>query len=297
MWKKKFCVMMLASVAALACGDDDSGADPTSGGKGTAAFTTWGEEYIEEGIPAGGEEGLVDGWSVKFSKFLVVIGNITVADAGGKEAARMSGSRLIDHVKKGQKVVISFPELPAQAYEKVGYEILPADAQTELLGADAADKDFMVQNKYALYVEGTATKDQVSKTFKWGFSQTTRYIDCKAEQDGKETVGIVVTSGGTDTTELTIHGDHFFYDRLQANPTGKIPTNLRFEAIARADDEGDGNKDGVVTLDELAKAPIDLAAGYDPSGFSVANMKEFLSELTRTVGHFRGEGECTVVRQ
>jgi hypothetical protein len=295
MWKKKCSVMMLASVAALACGDDDGGgANPSSGGKGTAAFTTWGEEYIEEGIPAG-EEGLVDGWSVKFSKFLVVIGNITVADAGGKEAARMSGSRLIDHVKKGPKALISFPDLPAQAYEKVGYEILPADAATELLGADAADKDFMVQNKYAIYVEGTATKAPASKTFKWGFSQKTRYVDCKAEQDGKETVGIVVTQGGTDTTELTIHGDHFFYDRLQADPTGKIPTNLRFEAIARADDEGD--KNGEVTLDELAKASIDLAAGYDPSGFSVTTMKEFLSELTRTVGHFRGEGECTVVRQ
>jgi hypothetical protein len=292
MWKNKLSVMMLASVAALACGDD-SGADPTSGGKGTAAFTTWGEEYIEEGIPAG-EEGFVDGWSVKFSKFLVVIGNITVADASGKEAARMSGSRLIDHVKKGQKALISFPDLPAQAYEKVGYEILPADAQTELLGADASDKDFMVQGGLSVYVEGTATKAQASKTFAWGFSKKTRYVECKAEQDGKETLGVVVTRGGTDTSELTIHGDHFFYDRLQADPTGKIPTNLRFEALARADDEGD--KDGKITLDELAKAPIDLATGYDPSGFSVTNMKEFVTELTRTLGHFRGEGECTVVR-
>ncbi|MCS6901431.1 MAG: hypothetical protein RMJ98_16030 [Myxococcales bacterium] len=295
MWKKELSVMILVALGSVACGEEDGGgADPNSAGKGTATFTTWGEEYIEEGIPAGGEGGFVDGWSVKFSKFLVVLGHVTVADGSGKEAAKMTGSRLVDHVKKGKKSLVSFPDLPAGAYEKVSYEILPADAQTELLGVDAADKDFMIENNYSVYVEGTATKEQSNKTFKWGFSQRTRYIECKAEQDGKETLGIVITSGGTDTSELTIHGDHFFYDRLQADPTGQIPTNLRFEALARADEEGD--KNGEVTLDELTKAPIDLIAGYDPSGFSVTNMREFVTELTRTLGHFRGEGECTIVR-
>lgn len=303
--KKLISALFLAGItalAAVACSEEDS-ADPTSaGGKGAVTFTSWGEEYIEDQIPAASEDGLVDGWTVKFSKFLVVIGNVSVADAGGKEAARLGGTKLVDHVQKGKKTLISFPDLPAQAYEKVGFQILPANAQTEVVGAAAADKDFMVQNGYALYIEGSATKDiegspttgQVTKTFKWGFSATTTYTDCKAEQGGKETPGIVITSGGTDTTELTIHGDHFFYDRLQGDPTGQIPTNLRFEAVAKADDDGD--KNGEITLDELAQAPIDLKL-YDPSGFSVANMKELITALTRTVGHFRGEGECTATRQ
>lgn len=296
-FKNLFPVLVLTGItalAALACSDEDS-ADPTSaGGKGAVTFTSWGEGYIEDQIPAASEDGLVDGWTVKFSKFLVVIGNISVADAAGKEAARLSGTKLVDHVQKGQKTLISFPELPAQAYEKVGFEILPANAQTEVVGAAAADKDFMVQNGYALYIEGSATREQVTKTFKWGFSTTTIYTDCKAEQGGKETPGIVITSGGTDTTELTIHGDHFFYDRLQADPTGQIPTNLRFEAIAKADEDGD--KNGEISLDELAQAPIDLKL-YDPSGFSVTNMKDLITALTRTVGHFRGEGECIATRK
>lgn len=279
-------IALLTALSAAAC------SDPTgSGGEGNAVFTSWGEEFIEEQIPAGGDGGFVDGWTVKYSKFLVVIGGVSVADLGGKEAARMEGTRLVNHVNKGVKTLVTFTDLSAQAYERVGYEIVPATAQTEPVNADAADRDFMASNGYAVYVEGTATKDQVSKTFKWGFTQTTKYVECKAEQGGKEVEGIIVTNGGTDTSELTIHGDHFFYDRLQADPTGAIPTNLRFEAVARADDDGD--KNGEVTLDELAKAPLDLKTGYDPSGLDASNMKEFITQLSRTVGHFRGEGECS----
>ncbi len=294
MLKKLISALLFPALLALApagCGEDD--ADPVaSGGKGSAVFTSWGEEFIEDQIPAGGEGGLVDGWTVKYSKFLVVIGGVAVADASGKEVARMSGTKLVDHVKKGVKTVVSFPDLPAQAYENVSYEILPADAQTELLEAAAEDKELMVTNGYSVYVEGSATKEGATKTFKWGFTRKTRYLNCKSEQGGKETDGIIITNGGSDTSELTIHGDHFFYDRLQADPEGKIPTNLRFEVMAKADDQG--NKDGEVTLDELEKTPIDLSLGYDPSGFNVVNMKDFVSRLSRTTGHFRGEGECSV---
>ena len=290
---KKIAIPALAlCLSLLACGDDASSDPTTAGGKGSATFTTWGEGFIEDQIPAGGDGGLVDGWSVKYSRFLVVIGNISVADASGKEAARMGGTKLVDHVKKGVKTLTTFPDLPAQAYERVGYEIVPATAATELVEATAADLDLMVKGGYSVYVEGTGTKDGVSKTFKWGFSKKTRYLECKAEQGGKETEGIVVTSGGDDTSELTIHGDHFFYDRLQADATGQIPTNLRFELLARADDQG--NKDGEISLEELGQTPLDLQLGYDPSGFAVASMRDFLAELSRTAGHFRGEGECTV---
>jgi hypothetical protein len=92
--------------------------------------------------------------------------------------------------------------------------------------------------------------------------------------------------------QLTIHGDHPFYDRLQASPTG-IETFLRFDAIAAADDAPDtGNGDGEVTPSELDAVDFDPLV-YDLSGFpGVSSMGDFIRSLVRTVGHYRGEGEC-----
>lgn len=97
-----------------------------------------------------------------------------------------------------------------------------------------------------------------------------------------------MTEGGTDAVELTIHGDHFFYDDLQA-----ATAKLRAEAIVNAD----ANLDGLVELSELdAVALTSLPANqYGTGGASdVNNLGDFVRFLSRTVGHYRGEGECFV---
>ena len=96
-----------------------------------------------------------------------------------------------------------------------------------------------------MLVEGEASRAGVTKRFAWAFSTSTRYTDCKAEVDGREVVGVNVTGGGEDRAEITIHGDHLFYDDLEATTAA-----VRFDALAQADADGDG----VVTLDELARA-------------------------------------------
>jgi hypothetical protein len=267
----------LAGILALAgCG----------GGEGTVAFSSWGEDYIEKEIP---EAEFEDGWSVRYSKFLVVIGNVKIADDEGTVGAEMKGSKLVNHVTPGVKPIISFPNLEAKAWTKVSYEILPADGSTELgEGATAADLDMMKAGGYAVYVEGTATKGATSKSYKWGFTVPTAYNDCKGDKDGKETFGVLVTNGGTDEVELTIHGDHLYYDDLQA-----ANAKLRFNAIASAD----ADMDGVITLEELAAVklvdidPADGAYGTGAAG-NVNDLRAFVTDLSRTVGHFRGEGEC-----
>lgn len=286
--------LAVAALLALAGCTSDPTADA---GTGDAKVTTWGEEYIEQGIPAdpSGEAGLVDGWSVRYDKFLVAYRAFTIADEGAAVAA-LDAPRLVDNVKPGRKLLATFTGLEAKAYERVGYEIAPATGGAALVGATAGDLAFMVDRGYALYVEGAATKPvaggaPITKTFRWGFASATRYVDCHAEQDGKDTLGLVITRGGVDTTELTTHGDHFFYDRLQSSPDPAIRTSLRFEAMAAADADGDGE----VTLDELDAALIDVTA-YDPSGFAAPTLGAFVRSLARTVGHYRGEGECTVGR-
>lgn len=272
--------MLLATSTLLACSSET----------GTATFTTWGEEYVEEGIPAG-DGGFVDGWSIKYDKFLVAFARIRVADASGDVGGATEQSFVVDNVQPGRKKLLSFADIEAKAWDRVSYQIKPPREDAALVGATSKDLKVLVDGGYSLYVEATATKEDVSKSFALGFQNATQYTECQAEQGGKETLGILVTNGSEDTSELTTHGDHFFYDRLQGSAGANLKTSLRFDTIALADEDDNG----VITADELEAQPIDVER-YDPSGLPASNMLEFMTGLSRTVGHFRGEGECTVSR-
>ncbi|RYZ63498.1 MAG: hypothetical protein EOP08_10820 [Proteobacteria bacterium] len=274
---KRIIASALAGLGLLACSSDE-GTD----GTGTVAFTTWGEEYIEQEIPA---SEFADGWTVKYTKFLVVLSDIEVA-SGGTVGAKSDQQQVFDMVAPGVKPVFT-QQLGAKNWETVNYRIGPATAAAVAgPGLAAADKDKMVAGGFSLYVEGTGSKGGVVKRFAWGFDQDTTYKNCKGEVAGAEQSGAIVTNGGTDTIQLTIHGDHMFYDDLAS-----ADAKLRFVNVADAD----ANDDGEVTLDELAAVErADLKEGtYQVGGFSnVFTYKDFVTELSRTVGHFRGEGEC-----
>jgi hypothetical protein len=255
-------------------------------GTGSVAFTTWGEEYIEQEIPA---SDFADGWRVQFSAFRVVLGTVIVRDEGGNVGARMVESKLFDHHAPGVKKIVTFTDLEAKPWSQVSYEIRSAAADTTLgEGASGADLDAMKAGGIAVYAEGEAQKDAVKKTFRWGFGVPTAYVDCRGDKDGRETLGVLVTNGGIDDVEITIHGDHLFYDDLQSPNAA-----LRFDAIASADVDMDGE----VTLEELFALPLlDVPPGSGPYGTGSASdvndLGAFVTALSRTIGHFRGEGEC-----
>ena len=284
-WKRISILGMTALVVA-ACSDDE---------KGSEKFTTWGEEYIEQGIgpaPAPDDDsGFTDGWSLKYSKFLVNFHNIQVADAAGKVVGTLAKPKFVDNTKVGIKDLVTFSDLEAKAYTQVSYEIKPAVADEDIVSGDPADHQRMVANGWSLYVEGTATKEGVTKTFKWGFKTQTAYKDChSAEENGISTEGVVITNGQTDTSQLTTHGDHLYYDSLQAGDNAK-KTLLRFNEKAAADT----NNDGEITIPELCAQRIDPTI-YNVSGLDAATVGDFVISLARTIGHYRGEGECTISR-
>ena len=266
------------TIVLAGCGDADEGT-------GNVGFSTWGEEYIEEGIPADDVE---DAWAIHYDKFLVNIGHVVVADDGGAKVAEMPGSKLFDHTKAGVKAVTAFSNLPARAYTHVSYEIAPATEQAETANVSDADKALMITNGYSAYVEAMANKGGVTKKYAWGFTTTTLYDRCQGELGGKETDGVVVTNGGTDQAQLTIHGDHLYYDDLQAKEA-----KVRFDNIAGAD----ADKDGTITMEELTKVKLAAIPKEDGpygtgSAAGINDLGAFVTALSRTIGHFRGEGEC-----
>ena len=162
---------------------------------------------------------------------------------------------------------------------------------TELHQSAGSDDATLMQDQgYSVYVEGTATKGAESFTFAWGFTDATGYADCVDVGGGQETSGIVVPDGAAVDVQLTIHGDHLFYDDLASEDA-----LLRFDHMAAAD----ADMDGVVTLDELDA--VDLATiptgegTYGVGAGDVDTLGEFVRASTRTLGHFNGEGHCTVV--
>lgn len=242
-------------------------------------FTTWGEAFIEEGIPAASFE---DGWSVKFTKFLVIVKEITVTDAANAIGSNQPGAKAFDLVKKGP-VEIYASTVPVKTWDVVRFSIAP-DANAEASNIEPGDLALLKTRAASLIVIGSATKSGVTKTFEWNFTHNTVYDNCeRADGMGK---GLVALPGRELTVQLTMHGDHLFYDQLTGD------AKLRFDAFANAD----ANNDNKVTLDEVQAVQLtSLPAGqYGTAGAAnVRNLRDFMTQNSRSIGHFDGEGECT----
>ncbi len=255
-----------------------------SGGTGDLVFTTYGEDFIEKEIPA---EDFEDGWSVKYTKFLVTLGELKVGDQQGAVAAEAKPARVYDVHRAGPVEVERFTGLDSKDWNEVSFAIAPSADAT---AGNATEEDVarMKSGGFAVYVEGTGTKGGETKRFAWGFAQNTLYERCGHPDLGE---GVTVPSGGEEVVQLTIHGDHLFFDDLQSTEA-----KMRFDAIAGADGLGFSGPDGEVTLQELAMVDLTtLPRGtYGTGGAgNVRNLRDFVSGLVRTVGHFRGEGECS----
>jgi hypothetical protein len=272
-----------AASSTVACGGDDNGT-------GTVTISTWGEDYIEEGLPS--DVFPKDHWSVKYSKFLLIYHSVTIADDNKNVVGKLDHPLVFDMTKKatGNPKTLATFELQAKSWPNLSYQVGPisVDAKPGDLASDA-DVALLTSAQASVHVEGTATSpDGIQKTFNWSFSPATLFQGCHGEQDGKEVEGVLVTNGGHQNVELTVHGDHFFYDDLQSEQA--VP---RFQALADAD----ADQDGEVTLAELDAVPlytIPIEKGTYGTGAlgNVNTLGDYERTLSRTIGHYRGEGSC-----
>lgn len=265
------------------------------------------EDTIPEGLdPGDGEENVVDGWTVRYSKFLITVGDFTASRSSGGEALVDPDRYVVDlmNLPAGGFVMTEFADVAAERWDRVGYSLPNADDSAIAAdGTAAADRDFMVTGGYSIHVEGeiskpdgqscllgdaTACQPAPTVRFTWSLAAGTSFADC-AGSDG--VAGFAVPSGGTTQVKPTIHGDHWFFTNITQ---GAELTERRAQWIADAD----ADRDGETTLDELRAAPaaklFPAELGYNLSGalIPIVTAHDYLEAQVRTLGDFQGEGEC-----
>ncbi|MBL8679979.1 MAG: hypothetical protein JNK05_12470 [Myxococcales bacterium] len=287
-------LLALSLLVVTACGAPSNNSDAsvdvptTPAGSGSIAVNVWGEDYVANEIPAADVE---DGWRIQFSKFYVHISNIQFGATGSTQRnTLLATGRVFDLKQAPMPLTIGVATgVEARRQDIVQFELSTTAANSIAHNISESELTMMKTNRYALYVEGTATHPmQGMYSFRWGFSTSTRFTNC---QDDMGARGIVVTSGATPSNaQVTIHADHLFYDGLQ-NSDAKV----RFNAIAGAD----RNMDRMISLDELAMVDLTtLPMGQYRTGSApnVNNLRDFVTALVGTVGHFNGEGHCDEMR-
>ncbi len=238
---------------------------------GTWTLTTWGEEFIEEGIPA---DGFADGCEVVFDEFLIVLSNPALRDGDGNSVSELPISQLFDLTQPGPHEVGS-DNVPATTYARTTVQVAPLLDQTT--AGNATDAQLARMEGLTLVASGTLTCDADAVDFEWAWQTETIY-ECEPE--------LTLASGGEGVTEFTVHGDHLFYDGLE-NPDAL----LRGQAIVDAD----ANGDGLVSRAELEVVAVAALGDYDVGSQSdVISLDDFIESLTRTLGHVDGEGHCQI---
>lgn len=263
-------ITSLALLTTAACGDDDSQA-------GTITATVYGEEFIEEGIPA---DVFVDGWALQFDKFVVSIGDPKAKAGEGATEVGDDNFYLVDlaQASGGEGYELATFAAPAGTYDHYGYRLAPSSSATAI---NVAGADATAMAGKSIWLAGRATKGDVTKTFDWSFALKLTHAHCDVMDR--------ITDGNV-VVQSTIHADHFFYD----DAVSEEP-NVAFDLIASADA---APADGAITLEELAAVDIRAETRYqvgsnrDPSGAAIVNLRQYVEHQATTLGHINGEGHC-----
>lgn len=247
---------------------------PACGGTGTWTLEVWGEDYIEEGID---DTVFADGCSMTYDTFVVAFHDRALLDDDGEAVATIPGTAVWDLVPAGPQTTGSV-EAPARTWRNVGVRIAPPETDDlSALASSNVSADELAALKAAdasIHIAGTVTCGSDAVTFDLMLPNETAYL-CNPEN-------LVVGQGNTGLTQITIHGDHLFYNSL-VDPDAEVVGQFWIDA--------DANDDGALTEAELKATPI-APTGLDVGSEPVDTLWDYLVAAGNGVGHIDGEGHC-----
>ena len=315
--------MWIATVAALACGDQDDGV-----GHGRVTVVVDAEDSIVEGVSAGtAVEQIADGWQVEFDRYIVAIGHVTLTLARNSEIVReIEESFAVDLATLNSQglALWEFEDLAAETWQ-IEYATVAAGDADPIRHRSVSERDHaaLIEQDATYLIAGRLSADEgmscpppahadpgdatptgerdtgepcydnPSIEFSWLVPAETTYGPC--EVDGVE--GVSVPEGGTRSVALTLHGDHIFFNGFPGGSEGGITRLAQWLA------DSDLNLDGEVTREELeAISPADLAELDERYNLDAPfedllpldDLWTYVRAQLRTQGHFEGEGECAL---
>ncbi|MEZ4404960.1 MAG: hypothetical protein R3A52_00510 [Polyangiales bacterium] len=296
--------LALLVLGAAGCGDD-------AAGTGRVQVFVEPEDTIPEGLtPGTGEENVVDGWTVEYTRFLVSVGNFRAGRSADASASLTDPRRWVVDLRSvpaGGFVATTWEGAAAGRWDRFGFDLPNAAAGAlAATGTSQSDLDFMVSNGFSLYFEATLTNPsgrscrptapadcvpRTALTVRWGLRAGTSFDGCAPAQGDS---GFAVTAGATVQIKPTIHGDHWFFTNITQ---GAEITERRAQWIA----DSDLDRDGETTLDELRMvraADVFPSPTYNLSGalIPVSTAYDYLEAQARSLGDFQGDGECPTRR-
>lgn len=297
------CLLFVAS----GCNGDDSDA---SRGRGNLTVQLGAEETITDGLdPGDGPENVVDGWTVRFDKYVVAIGDVTLR-SDAKDLEERSSKRLafdLTSVPQSGVLLTEFLDIEATEYNFFGYALVPAGEAERSETVSESDYEEMKEAKASYLIEGFIEKPdgqscpphaecRDAARIDFRFLVPARVVFGPCEKEAVPNPGVTVTSSGTSNAGITIHGDHMLFD---AFPSGDEIVSRRAQWIADADINEDDRVD-YAELESITGA--DLAAVFPVSEYSfgtwtntdfpLVSAADFLRNQVSTQGHYDGEAEC-----
>jgi hypothetical protein len=266
-----------------------------------------------------------DGWNIRFSRALVALGGAAVTGDQNTTYCRLYPdsryTRILNLLVPGpQKLVLLYSlghcdfgfRLQRPRIDDVAGKGVTSDDRVLMVlpGSDPWSKD----SGTSLYLEGSAAKGSVTKTFKWSFRVRVRYDTCVIGDPDASVRGVSIAGGSNQTLDILVRPEALF--AKDANVIAD--STLGFQPFADADDHW-GNGDGEVTLEELKNEPLegvglggigpdggigadggiggigaDSGAEVDlPDGGTISTFGDFVyALLVRNVPRFRDTGYC-----
>jgi hypothetical protein len=281
-------VASLGLLTALGC----ENASPSGEGQVRVLLTA--EETISEGLDQGPDEENTEDYSVRFDKYLTVVGAIELGRSKSGETLRLEDSFVVDMIATGEEgfLLSELDDVTSGVWDKFGFRTPAADSDTKAgPGVSSDDHREMVSGGYTYWIVGRVLRSDSeggAVEFELKVAVPTQFSECSFEGEG----GISVAADGTTTATITLHGDHLFFNAFPAASESSI------RRLAGWIVDSDLNADGHVDVAEFERVDASdvftQARGYSLSGAPIVvdTALDFARAQLASQGHFRGEGEC-----